>query len=77
MDQDLFVTLIQNKDRQDDLDPLIVKFQHARGEVPLQVVLCSSSSETTESLRNSKQILAEVMSKGFSKHPTSSLTDFN
>lgn len=72
----LFVTQMQNKDTQDDIDPEIVKFQHA-SEMPLHVAWSSNSSEATGSLRNSKQILAEVMAKGLSKQPTSPLIDFN
>ena len=43
--------------------PLTVKFQHATGEVVLQLVWCSRSSEATRSFRNSKQILANMSAK--------------
>ena len=38
-----------------------------------QVVWCSRFSEEAGSLKNSKQILADMMAKGFGKHPPAPL----
>lgn len=63
------ITLMQSKDGQRDIDFTMVKFQGVSGKIILQVVWCVCSSEEAQSFRNSKQILADMIAKGFSKHP--------